>query len=249
MLGLSALANWLRDHEARPEAPPNHPPEPELASADTEPLPPLSPDDEEARYQRAGALVAEGDSEGAKAILADLASHQSIRWEIYHDLGLLHWEAGEKDLSIQRLKNAVALEFSSTQSLRTLLTVYCQQGEIGNALALCRQLLRRDPEPDAILDFLKSLVLETDIRLDDATWVSPRIACEQAEAAKLRAQLDNLTQDLNALRPQAELYGFVKARLAPVLDEMDTPAAQAVRRNILLERLVRQASTNTGGSN
>lgn len=172
-------------------------------------LPPLSPTEEQLQYQQAESHLAAGEKQQAMAMLESLARRQSIRWEIYNDLGTLLLEEGRTEEAIAALRSAVSLEFSSTIALRNLAAAYVAANEIGQLLAVCHQLLKREPDDQQITLFLRDVILMTEMRLDDHAWVSPALARMPAQIDALRRRVAELESENRLLKVKSRLFDHV----------------------------------------
>lgn len=194
--------------------PPRHPvPEHWERAAVAEESP--SPQEEDQAYAKAEQLIADGQSDAAIATLLGMARRGALRWDIYNDLGTLLLAAGETAEAFAALKAAASLEFSSTHALRNLVVAYVQQGEVANALAATGLLLKKDRDDPDIPYFLRDLLLETQTRLDDYSWLSGDLASRLEELARLKEQVAHDAMHHRSNECKAQLYDWIERESIP----------------------------------
>ncbi len=207
----------------------------------------IDPVNEGRQYKKAEHLMKLGDTKAARKILEDLADRQATGWEIYNDLGSLRYADGDLDGAIAALRTAVNLELSSNIALRNLATVYVAADDIGNLLVVCQQLLRQDPDNQDFLLFLRDVMVSSNMRFDDVSWMSPRVEAEQLELVKARERISALEQDALALRDKSKLYDVLKPLYDARLSEWRTTweTIHALDTEAWLSALIAGIKTNT----
>lgn len=200
------LAHWLDQavNTTNLVIPPHEP----AAAAPIVPpaLQPLSPKEESSLLAKITALIAAGQNEKATTLLTQLVTHDTLRWEVYETLGQLYAEQNRLDEAIHVLQQGATLEFSSTHCLRKLAAVFAMQGETWCTLAACTQILKREPDDQELLLFIRDVLLSTSPRFDDISWLAPEwtetmdaLANYKNQAHAARALLDNLQAKAQAL--------------------------------------------------
>lgn len=168
----------------------------------------VDPAEEARRYRRAENLFANGRKDQAKQLLEEMAAQGTVYWEVYNDLGVLAYEAGDVETAIGHLTTGAGLELASTNCLRNLLPIQVALGEIGQALAIAALLLRRDPDPGPVLDVVGELLRAAQPGSGDIEWLSPRHAAAEregrAERDAIRQTLRELERDLGTARNELD---------------------------------------------
>jgi glycosyltransferase involved in cell wall biosynthesis len=152
--------------------------------------------DEAKQYRRTESLIASGKVEEATKALRSLVECGTVMWEVYNDLGTLHFQAGNTAEAIDCLRIASSLEFVSTNALRNLVPAYIATREIGYALGALRMIMISEPEDDNLVAVLRDILLAANhAGLGDVFWLSPELEARykeiSAENNALRQRLSN----------------------------------------------------------
>jgi SAM-dependent methyltransferase len=97
-------------------------------------------------HRAALTMFSQGQEGQALDQLIKLANAGSTNWEVYNDIGVIYFRAGELERSAQYLRSAVALDSQSNTSLDNLAAVLTKLGDIAGAISACERMLARAPE-------------------------------------------------------------------------------------------------------
>jgi tetratricopeptide (TPR) repeat protein len=100
---------------------------------------------EEDLYARAQKSAAQGDRHGAVADLREIVARNPDHAPAYNDLGVIHYELGEKEKALQFYEQAVRLEAHNATYLKNLADFYyIEQNRVQDALKIYNRLLEAD---------------------------------------------------------------------------------------------------------
>lgn len=173
-----------------------------------------------ADYDRAIAILKDGDEAGGQAMLIAQAEKGSTCWEVYHDLGALALAGGDIDAAHSLLSHSVSLESEPGRARRGLALVQSIQKDYEAALATLSPALRQDTDNHDLLGLVREILgaapmlspvawarLLGDLRslpprlrtlLDDAESANDRARNLQLENDRLKRQILDLHRDLQA---------------------------------------------------
>jgi len=190
-----------------PTAPPSAPPAP-IAAKPAAPPSGIAPAEDARLYRRVENLFSSGKKEQARQQLLELADRGTVYWEVFNDLGVLAYEAGDFDAAVRYLSTGAGLELVSTNCLRNLMPVLVSQGELGQALLVAGNLLRREPDPAPALEVVSDLLKAAQPGPDGLAWMSPSWAAAfealRGERDATRAELKECDRELQMLQEEME---------------------------------------------
>ncbi|THF65696.1 tetratricopeptide repeat protein [Pseudothauera nasutitermitis] len=163
----------------------------------------ISVSDENRLIQKLDKLIRQGADEEAIQLMELLIERQTTRWEIHDMLGGIYIERGLMDKAISILPQGASLEFSSTNCLRKLAAAFTLQNRLWQALATCAQILKREPDDGELHIFVRDILVSTNPRIDNISWIEPEWNVLQEELAHSRHCADQAHAFLTTLQEKA----------------------------------------------
>ncbi len=143
-------------------------------------------------YAAAQNCTASGDRQGAIHILTQLTEREPHQAQAYNDLGVLHYEEGNKQRALQNYEQAVRLAPQDTTFLKNLADFYfVEQGRIEDALRIYIQILESNREDVESLEAAGTICLSIG-KSEDARVFFERILEIEPWHAVAREQLDRV---------------------------------------------------------
>lgn len=107
-----------------------------------------------AAYEKAAHMFAAEARNEAIALLEELAEKGSSWWEVYNDLAVQYFEAGDYVRAVPYFKKGIALEGNAGITARNYATVLVMAGALNEALAVLGAILHGHPHDAAILKLI-----------------------------------------------------------------------------------------------
>lgn len=121
-------------------------------------------------YAQAAQLLEAGMIEEGKILLERLATAGSSCWEVYNDLAVQYFNAGDFASAVPCFEQGVALEGEAGTTARNLALMLLTAGEVEAALAVWGRILRSHPQDDEVLRLVRE-VLSNLNPISDEAWM------------------------------------------------------------------------------
>ncbi|MHB1116408.1 glycosyltransferase [Sideroxydans sp.] len=189
-----------------------------------------NPLSERAGYEEAERLFAVGRSKEGRNLLEKLASQGSSCWEVYNDLAVQCFNAGEQKRAEELFAKGMTLEGNAGIVARNYASMKLAGGEIGAALEVLGRILREQPGDADVIETLRQILSNVPQDSPDL-WKRLAVVAQTddrtSSSAKVPASREGCRQVANDVRIFQIFYDErTRAQLDPAfmpLDNLDNP--------------------------
>lgn len=155
-------------------------------------------------YEQAKQKAASGDLEGAIHDLTQVLVHSPDESKYHNELGILYYEAGEKEKALASYEQAVRLEPSEHNYAKNLADYYLvEQGRVEDAMKLYLQVLESNPEDIEAL-MATGLVCTSIGHATDAKHFYDRVLELEPWNQDVQEAIENINKHVNLKEKQVE---------------------------------------------